>query len=435
METRKASLELLIKYFEKKQPFEDLLDFYSKKSKVPFELSGLVSGTVKNIITIDYYLSPISNKPMEKLSYAVKNALRLAVYEIEYRKNPDYAVINSYVELVKKYEPKAVTFINGVLRNFLRKRNEISFPDINSEPIKHISVKYSHPEWMIEKWLKTYGQEETIKICEYNNKPSQLILRVNLLKIQKQELIELFKNNSIEHTASLVKDCLKVKFHGSIKKIPGFKEGFWIVQGESSSIVAHVLDPKQDEDILDLCAAPGGKTAHISALMENTGKITAVDINSERIKKIDENLVRLGINNVETISCDASFYKSEKLFDRILVDVPCSNTGVLAKRPDARWNRTDEDIKNLAKLQLKILNNASKYLKPNGILVYSTCSIEPEENTEIINSFLELNPDFKLDEIAKYLPFDIKNDSGFYQIIQSGENMDGFFIAKLKYVK
>jgi len=169
--------------------------------------------------------------------------------------------------------------------------------------------------------------------------------------------------------------------------------------------------------------------------INNDGKIIAVDINFERIKKIDENLLRLGINNVETISCDASFYKSEKLFDRILADVPCSNTGVLAKRPDARWNRTEGDIKNLAKLQLKILNNASKYLKPNGILVYSTCSIEPEENTEVIKAFLELNPDFKLDEIGKYLPFDIKNDSGFYQIIQSEENMEGFFIAKLKYVK
>jgi 16S rRNA (cytosine967-C5)-methyltransferase len=320
-----------------------------------------------------------------------------------------------------------------VLRNFIRKRSEITFPDIEGDPVSAISIKYSHPEWMVERWLHNYSINDTIEICIYNNLIPKLTIRVNTLKISKEKLKVLFKKHCIHYTDDrMVNDCLILHHKGDIREIPGFKEGYWIVQSESSSLVSIVLDPKEDENVLDLCSAPGGKTTHIAALMKNKGKIKAVDISSKRLEKVKENCKRLGINSVKYEAADAKSFTSDEQFDRILIDAPCSNTGVLAKRIDARWKKTKEDIINLAKLQLEILNNAARLAKSEGIIVYSTCSIEPEENQEVITKFLEANKDFKLDKIAPYLPWEISEDKGYFQILQSRQKIDGFFIARLR---
>jgi len=433
MDVRKAALKSLNKILYKNGSSDDILNYYSKQVLVSSELKSLAAGVIRNKLTLDYFISNISDKKLKDLSNNVLNALRLAIYELEFLKTPDYAVLNSYVELIKRSDIKSGAFINGVLRSFIRKRAEITFPDIEKDPVSSISIKYSHPEWMVERWLHNYGIDDTVKICKYNNLSSKLTIRINTLKISKEKLKEFFNENNISFTDDrIVNNCLILHQKGDIKEIPGFREGYWLIQSESSSLISIVLDPKEKENILDLCAAPGGKTTHIAALMKDNGKIKAVDLSPKRLEKVKENCTRLGINSVKYEAADAREYSAGELFDRILIDAPCSNTGVLAKRIDARWKKTKEDIKNLAKLQLEILNNAAKLVKPEGIIVYSTCSIEPEENQEVIAKFLEENKEFKPDKIAPYLPWEISEDTGYFQILQSRQNIDGFFIARLK---
>ncbi|EKE03270.1 MAG: hypothetical protein ACD_20C00225G0014 [uncultured bacterium] len=443
MDVRQVALKALIKILEKDNHADEVVNFYSTKVLFPSELTNLVSGVVKHKLTLDFFIQNISAKKLNDLSYQVKNSLRLAVYELEYLHAPDYAVLNSYVELVKQYDKKSGAFVNAVLRNFIRKRSEIHFPDAKDNPVYAFSVKYSHPEWMIERWIHNYGIEDTRKICKYNNLAPKLVIRVNTLKISKEKLIDFFIHNNVSFFDDrIVDECMIVHHHNSVKSIPGFEEGFWTVQSESSSLVSIVLDPQENGKVLDLCAAPGGKTTHIAALMNDTGEITAVDINPKRLEKVQNNCLRLGVKSVKIKAADATKYQSDKKYDRILIDAPCSNTGVLIKRIDARWKKSPEDIQNLAILQLEILNNAAKLVKSGGIIVYSTCSIEPEENQQVIEKFLENNRDFQADKIMPYLPWKCETnenplcsseeDKGYFQILQSRQNIDGFFIARLR---
>jgi len=435
MDVRLTAVKSLIKILEQNKASDEVINSYAEKVSSIGELINLTVGTVKFKLTLDFFIEKISSRPLKKISPPVKNILRAAIYELEYLKTPDYAVINSYVEISKLYDKNSSGFVNGVLRNFLRKKDEINFPSIEENPVKAISIKFSHPEWLIERWIKTYGLDETIKICEFNNKIPIISIRINTLKASKTEVIDLFKENNVEFTESLISDeCLILKNQGNIKKIVGFKEGYWAVQGESSSLVAKILDPREGDRILDLCAAPGGKTAHIADLMGNSGEILAVDISKDRIKRIKENCERLGITNVKTIVSDAATL-SDGHFDRILIDAPCSNTGVFSKRPDARWKRTPTDIKNLTKIQLEILQNASNLLKEEGTLVYSTCSIEPEENILLVQEFLKNNKDFAFEDISKQFTCKEAGQEGYIKILQSEYNIDGFFIAKLKKLK
>lgn len=433
MDVRLAAVKSLIKILEQNKTSDEVINSYADKVSSISELINLIAGTVKLKLTLDFFIENISSRPQKKLSPPVKNILRAAIYELEYLKNQDYAVINSYVDISKTYDKNSSGFINAVLRNFLRQRSEINFPSLEENPLKAISIKFSHPEWLIEKWIKNYGIDETIKICEFNNKIPVISIRINTLKASKSKVMDLLAENNVAFTESQISnECLILKNPGNIKNVAGYKEGYWAVQGESSSLVAKILDPQKDEHILDLCAAPGGKTTHIADLMQNSGKIIALDVSSGRIKKLEENCDRLGINCVKTIVSDAASFSDSQKFDRILIDAPCSNTGVLSKRPDARWKRTPEDIKNLIKIQLKILQNTSNLLKEGGTMVYSTCSIEPEENILLITEFLNNNNNFIFEDISKYLNNIDEGREGYIQILQSKYNIDGFFIAKLK---
>ncbi len=433
MNVRQAALKCLIKILEHNNFYDETYNFYAEKTDNPSDLKNTVSGAVKFKITLDYFINRISSKKINRLSPEVRNILRLGIFELEFLKRPEYAVVNSYVELCSRLDKNAVSFVNAVLRSFIRKRNSINFQEKESGEIKFLSIRYSHPEWLIEKWIKAYGREETEKICKYNNKPAKITLRINPLKITKDKLLNIFKEQNIDFTLSEVSEnCLKVAAAGNIKNIPGYNEGFWVVQGESSSLVSEILDPQPGEKILDFCAAPGAKTTHIAALMQDKGKITAVDISSKRIRKITENCARLGVNSVKTVIGDAAELDFREGFDRVLADVPCSNTGVFSARPDARWRKNPDDIQNLTVLQMKILKNAAKQLKPGGILVYSTCSIEPEENELLINQFLLENKNFAAENFKPGKVFDDKESPGILRILQSGYNIDGFFMAKLK---
>lgn len=383
MEVRQAALKCLIKILEHHEFYDETLGFYADKVDNPSDLTNTVAGAIKFKGILDYFIDQISSKKVKRLSPVVRNLLRLGIFELEYLKRPEYAVVNSYVNMCRTSDKKSAGFVNAILRNFLRKRPEIK-----------INEDLSHPEWLVKRWVKAYGKEETAKIIEYNNKPPKITLR------------------------SKDGEVMTLESGGKVVDVPGFSEGKWVVQGRSSMLVSEVLDPQPGEKILDLCAAPGTKTMHIASLMGDKGKIVAVDVSPKRLEKVKDNCKRLGITSVEVIAADAATLKLDEKFDRILVDAPCSNTGVLNKRPDARWNRKPEDIANLADLQFKILDNAVNMLKEGGVIVYSTCSIEPEEDQEVIDRFLVENGGFEV-EMSRL-------------ILQSRDDMDGFFIAKLR---
>lgn len=426
---RFAAVKSLIKILEHGKFFDEVFAEYSEKVESAAELTNLLSGAVKSKLTLDYYIEKASSKNVKRFSPAVRNILRAALYELEYLNTPDYAVVNSYVGLCRRLDKGAEGFVNGVLRGFIRKKDEIAPNEKELEEETFLSIKYSHPEWLIRRWLKHFGREKTEKICAYNNAPPKTVLRVNTLKADKNRLIKLFNDNGVEFEESAYcNDCLILKSGGKVKDIPGYKEGFWVVQGESSSLVAEILAPQEGERILDMCAAPGGKTTHIAALMGDTGEVVAVDANPERLKKVEENCARLGVKSVKAVVGNGTAIQAGENFDRVLVDVPCSNTGVLIARPDARWKRTPEDMQSLTKLQMAILKNAVGQLKVSGTLVYSTCSIEPEENELLIRAFLEEVRDFSLENFI----FAGVERLGMLQILPCDYGIDGFFIAKLR---
>jgi len=431
MDTRLAAVKCLIKILEHNKTSDEVLNSYANKTESFSELVNLVSGTVKYKIKLDFFIENISSR--KKISPPLKNILRSGIYELEFLRTPNYAVINSYVNLAKQYDKNSSGFVNAVLRNFIKKRAEITEKIKHNSQTKAISIEYSHPEWLVEKWLNAYGIDETIKICEFNNQTPHISIRANILKSSKKEIIDLFEKNEIKFQESEVsEDCLILKNTGNIKNLHGYKEGLWIVQGEASSLAAKILEPQAGERVLDLCAAPGGKTAHIAGLTQDKGEIIAVDISKDRTEKIIENMQRLGITSVKTVIADAVSFNDNQEYDRILIDAPCSNTGVFIKRPDARWKRKPEDIKTLSELQLKILQNASTMVKNGGIIVYSTCSIESEENILVVQKFLENNKNFKFIDISEHFLWKHEGKEGFIQILQSKHNTDGFFIAKLQ---
>lgn len=425
---RKAALEVLTRYFHKNNSFDDELENFSAKVLNKAEFRALTNGAVKYKLLLDFYISKLAKINSKTNIYAI-NTLRLGIYELIFTKNPPYSVINSYVEIIKPYKKELASFINAVLRNFTRKKSSLDELIQELQKTEQISILYSHPEFMIKEWLTAYGEEETIKICEYNNAAPKISLRVNTLKTDLENFSKILTENNINFSYSKVPNLITLDKALDIRGIPGFKEGHFVVQGEGSTLVSYALDPKENEEILDLCAAPGGKTLHTAELIKNNGQITAVDISEKRLKRIKENAERLEFDCIDTMCIDATKFKSDKKYDKIIVDAPCSNTGVLSKRADARWNRKPEDIVSLSVLQLNILNNAAKFLKQNGTIIYSTCSIEKEENEKVVESFLLQNNDFKLEELSLDSIFSTQNN--MLTILQSTHNTEGFFIARL----
>jgi 16S rRNA (cytosine967-C5)-methyltransferase len=340
-------------------------------------------------------------------------------------KVPEFAAVNEAVKLVKIKEEKAAPLVNGILRNILRNKGEFDNIGIKNKT-KRLSIKYSHPEWFIRKFQALYGEDFVVEL-----------MKINFLKINREELIEEFETEGFEVIEGGMEESIILKGYSKIESSKQFNKGYFIFQDESSMLVARALDPKPEDRIIDLCSAPGGKTAHIASLMQNKGEILAFDIYRHKLELIDENAKKLGINIIKTSLGDATIY-NEALFelgDRVLVDAPCSGLGLIRKKPEIRWNVTEADILELKKLQNMILNNASKYLKKGGILIYSTCTISEEENEEQIMEFLVGNPNFKLENISEYLPDKYKAEvstEGFIKLFPNVHNCDGFFIARLR---
>ncbi|MCL0067439.1 16S rRNA (cytosine(967)-C(5))-methyltransferase RsmB [Peptococcaceae bacterium] len=404
-------------------------------------ITELTYGTLKRLNTLDWLLSRFLKKPLAAQTVWVRNILRMAAYQVFFMERvPNAAACNEGVELAKKYSHKGVVgFVNGVLRNLVREIDNIEFPDINCDPATHISLKYSHPSWLVQKWLEDYGIELTIKLCKANNEVPPNTVRVNTLKIDRDSLISRLKAEGVEATRTKYSsDGLSISGFLSYRTLPSFKEGLFQVQDESSMLAALVLNPAHGSRVIDCAAAPGGKTTHIAQLMENTGEIHAFDLHPHKLDLIKQNCIRLGVKNVTCHAQDIRTLSEEwnEYADYVLLDAPCSGLGVLRRRPDARWRKEFKQIKALVKLQREMLDRAAKLVRPGGVLVYSTCTITEEENIFQIKSFLKRNTDFISEDLTPFLPPDLREErgvkEGFIQLCPHKYYTDGFFIARLR---
>ena len=425
---RNLALKILYDINEKKGYSNIVLDKYINKNREELSnldigfISELVYGVITWKLTLEYIVQKYSKIKIKKMSEWVKNILMLGSYQIIFLdKVPKSAAVNESVNLCKKYNYKSANFVNAILRK-IEKSDYQNIDDIK-EINKRISLKTSMPEWFVDKLINEYGAKEALEICnDLNLRPNNTV-RINRLKgnleIGNQAILDDFR--TITGTKNIV-------------KMPEYINGNISIQDESAGLSSFILNPKEGETVLDACSAPGGKTTYLAEIMNNTGSIIAWDIYEERLKQEDENAKRLGINIIKTEVKDASIYDKayDKKFNKILLDVPCLGLGVIRRKPDIKWNRNEENIDEITKIQYQILKTCSKYLKDDGILVYSTCSILKEENINIIEKFLE-EEDFEIVDISDKVKKDFKyvNEKNTIELFPN-EKHDGFYIACLK---
>ncbi|MCG8501030.1 MAG: 16S rRNA (cytosine(967)-C(5))-methyltransferase RsmB [Firmicutes bacterium] len=403
-------------------------------------VTELVYGIMKNKLLIDYTIRQFSNIRMKKISEWILNILRMGVYQIMYLDRiPDSAACNESVKLAKKYGHYASSrFVNGILRNVSRNKNALRMPDRKTDPIGFLSIRFSHPEWMVAYWMNKYGPAFTEALCAANNEVPELVVRVNTLKLTRDELMEYMKAEKGSARIGQYNDeALILEAVGNVEELSAFREGLFQVQDESSMLVSKVLDPCPGDLVIDVCCAPGGKTTHMAQLMQNKGKIIGWDIHAHKIRLVRSAAKRLGIDIIEAEARDAALEAKElqEQADKVLVDAPCSGLGIIRRKPDIKWNKTTGDLEDIVALQKRILSVSSKYVKPGGMLVYSTCTLLDEENMEIIEAFTKENPAFVLQDIGQYFPQSLKKDTlkqGYIQLFPNIDKTDGFFICKMQ---
>ncbi len=411
-----------------------------KRNKLDDRDVGLISEIVYGVttwkLTLDEIIKKYSKIRLKKISPWILNILRMGIYQIVFLdKIPKSAAVNESVNLAKRYGHKSSSnFVNAILR----KVNDNDYKELFNikDDVERISKTTSMPIWIVERLLEENTIEQVEEICNASNIRPKVTVRVNRLKIKKEELERLLKERNIEYTQGTMDDFLILNKVKNIENLDLFKNGYFTVQDEGAGIIALVLDVKEGEKILDACSSPGGKTTYMAELMKNNGEIHAWDLYKHRVGLVEENAERLGINIIKAKCEDASIYKEEykEKFDKILLDVPCLGIGVLKRKPDIKWKRKEEDIKEITQIQKKILETCSKYLRKGGQLVYSTCSIFKEENEDIIEKFLEKNKEFEYSKIVgenyKYFTKSQKNQA-ILNLIPNKES-DGFFICKLQ---
>jgi 16S rRNA (cytosine967-C5)-methyltransferase len=382
-------------------------------------------------------------RPLERAYPFLRNLLRATLYQILFLDRiPDYASVNAAVDLAKLHGgEQAAGFVNAVLRRYLRQKasTELPKPDAQTAALSQISEYWSHPQWLVRHWRDYLRAGELEALLQANNEEANLVLRVNLLRASREKLLELLCREGTEATPTLWSpQGIMVRPSSSIDQLAGFQEGLFQVQGEASQLVSYLLAPQPGERILDACSAPGGKATHLAELTQDDGEIIATDISQPGLNKVEENAKRLKLTSVRTLLRDASTASAgfQDLYDRILVDAPCSGLGTLRSHPEIKWNRSDADIRRLSRLQQTILACTASQLKPGGVLVYSTCTLTADENEQVVQQFLKDCDKFILEDAVDYLPGPAKNlaCNGIMKAWPHRHGSDGFFAARLRKV-
>lgn len=404
-------------------------------------LNEISHGVIRWLRRLDWFLNGFYRGNYEKCLPEVRNALRVALYQILFlNKIPYSAAVNEAVEFIKRiHGEKHAGVVNGLLRTIIRTLDNLVWPTREIDEVNYLGIIQSHPNWMVNRWITRFGFDEAVKLCEENNKRPVMSLRVNNLKISVPDFENYLKEKNLFYRkGNFLDNFFTTKTMSKIYTDEYFKAGYFTIQDESAGLVANLLSPAKGDTVLDVCAAPGGKTSHISELMNNEGKIFAIEKYLSRAEIMNRNFARLGVKNAKTIHDDISEPGSPELkesllgkADKILVDAPCSGLGVLSKKPDIKWKRDIEDIGKLHKLQTEILENSLKYLKPEGVIVYSTCTTELEENTGVLKKFLQNHNEFSVDNAAKYVDSKAVNKDGCIELFPHIHNTDGAFSVRL----
>ncbi|QDI92995.1 16S rRNA (cytosine(967)-C(5))-methyltransferase RsmB [Salicibibacter halophilus] len=398
-------------------------------------VTEVVYGTIKRLNTIDDVLGRVMKQPLRKTDRRVKTILRMSVYQLLFMDRvPERAAIHEGVELAKAWGRGGLKgFVNGVLRNVARQ----GLPDYRAlfDPVQRIALSTSHPEWLVRTWINTYGEAVTEAMCEANAERAYTTLRVNRLQTDRLALQEKLEADGVKTTPGKLSPDSLIVMEGQALHSALFERGAFSFQDESSMRVTDALDPQPGMRVLDACAAPGGKAAHIAERMNDDGEVLANDIHDHKRTLIAEQAERLGLESINAQASDATELAGNietKTYDRVLVDAPCSGLGVLRAKPDIKWHIDPKEIEQLAALQINILEAAAHALKPGGILVYSTCTVMPAENEDVIAAFLKNNPSFELDDtLDARLGLETENP-GQRLIFPQQYDSDGFFIAAMK---
>ncbi len=396
-------------------------------------LVEIVNGVIRWRWRLDWALVGFYIGDYLKCLNIVKNSMRVALYQIMFLdKIPTYAAVNESVEFVKKIQgDKTASIVNGVLRNIERNLENIRYPKKAEDAVYYYAVTASHPRWTVKKWLDRFGEEQTVKLLEANNRKPDLIARVNTLKSNPEEIRDKLTNLGVEfETSPYDENIIIIKSKGfAPTKQDLFETGKITVQDASAYMAAKLANPQPGDIIADLCSAPGGKAFALADLSNNQAKIIAIDKYKSKLRFIEEGAERLGVS-LETMKADAAEVEFEAPLDIAFVDAPCSGTGTISKKPDIKWKRDIDDIKIMVNTQRQLLKNAAKLVKVGGVILYSTCSIENEENEENVEWFLKEHPEFEIDKAEKYLPKEVCKN-GFLQTFPHLHKSDGAFAARL----
>ncbi len=416
---------------------EKLLDNEMRNS----ELSGqdkallyeIVHGVIRWMGRLDWVLNGFYKGQFSKAIPNLKNGLRVALYQIMFLDRiPDHAIVNEAVEFVKKLQgQKPADLTNAILRNIIRSKNAIRYPDPEEDLIGYLCAYYSHPSWMVKRYLERFGREATEKLLTANNEKPYLTLKINALKTSPEDFKHLLHSVNLKFIqGKYLHEFFQLQNLTNITAWDYYNQGYFNVQDESAGLACRLLDAQPGMRVLDLCAAPGGKSTYIAGLIHDEGEIIALDRYESRLNIMRKNMERLGIKSVKTIEVNALDYEDTK-FDRILADVPCLGSGTLSKKPDIKWKKDVFDLRKINELQYELLVKASNLVKDGGVIVYSTCSIEPEENFELVKKFLSDHPEFKLIDASEFFNKEIVDANGCIQTLPHVHHMDGAFAAKL----
>lgn len=400
-------------------------------------LTNLVYGVTRHRRTLEYLLEKLSGSELKRIQPEVALAIEIGLYQLIFLERvPEYAAVNEAVEMAKEISPRSGGFANAILRKLLRSiqskgkgpddRDEYArtlevwggrqvtfaeniFPE---EPVAQLEVRFSYPQWMVKRWVQHYGYNRALEICRAGNQPPPLAVRVNLRRIKPVELIKRLSKEGVKAHPGVVECSLHLVGAGKLTDLKAYKEGLFQVQDESAMMVATALGAQPGERILDLCSAPGGKSTHIAELAPGATVISC-DVSFDKNLLLKQSAERMKLSNVRVMVGDARRLNLKETFHGVLLDAPCSNTGVLSRRPDARWRVAQSDLKKLPEMQLAMLQNAAQFVREGGRLAYSTCSIEPEENEHVVQKFLQQNQEFFLADTKLILP-SLRWGGGFY---------------------
>ncbi|MFC1883879.1 16S rRNA (cytosine(967)-C(5))-methyltransferase RsmB [Thermodesulfobacteriota bacterium] len=399
----------------------------------------LVQGVLRWRLRLDWIIEQVLRFPFKKIERPVLDILRTALYQIFYMDRvPDSASVNEAVKQAEHFGREYVTrFINGILREICRRKDSLAFPDREKDKILHLSTCHSFPVWLVEKWIEELGEDEAERLMVKSNQMPVMVIRPNRLRIDRNALIDRLEKEGIRCSpAHHVPEAIQLESSGgAVERLTPFKEGLFQVQSEAAQACSYILSPRPKEAVLDLCAGLGGKTSHMAELMGDEGNIIPLDTNHQRLIRLLMNSRRLGTNHLRPVTADAFHglpLKPGSIFDRIMVDAPCSALGTISRHPDAKWTRNEKDIVRLAGLQRDILSGAVPFLKRGGRLMYVTCTISREENEMVVNDFLEKHEEIERVDLRQEVPAwgkGLINNEGFFKTFPHIHDMDGFFGA------